>query len=94
MCSIINACPQHVRGIAGNSNFAQSWTKAMVGRLFVKTQATLGRLLDEQQYQVIATTQDAAWKAKKDVTAFYICRCDVIEVLRPWVVSVRQLCVW
>ena len=78
MCSIINACPQHVRGIAGNSNFAQSCTKAMVGRLFVKTSATLGRLLDEQKYKVIATTQDAAWKAKKDVTAFYIpsLRCD------------------
>ena len=83
-----------MRGIAGNSGFAQRWTKAMVGRLLVKSSATLGRLLDEQQYQVIATTQDAAWKAKKDVTAFYICRCDVIEVLRPWVVSVRQLCVW
>ena len=66
----------------------------MVGRLLVKTSATLGQLLDGQRWKVIATTQDAAWKAKKDVTAFYICRCDVIEVLRPWVVSVRQLCVW
>ena len=71
MCSIINACPQHVRGVAGNSGFAQRWTKAMVGRLLVKTSATLGQLLDGQKWKVIATTQDASWKAKKDFTAPY-----------------------